>query len=66
MPSGFANDWTFDRSTREAALMRLDALSRLFDVAFAIPGTKVRFGVEAILASCPASATSRRLRSPAT
>jgi hypothetical protein len=32
---------------------RLDALSRLFDVAFVIPGTNVRFGIEAILRLVP-------------
>ena len=42
-----------DRASREAALARLDALSRLFDVAFAIPGTNVRFGIEAILRLVP-------------
>ena len=42
-----------DRASREAALARLDALSRLFDIAFAIPGTNVRFGIEAILRLVP-------------
>jgi hypothetical protein len=34
---------------RRARLDRLDRLSRLLDVAFAVPGTNIRFGVEAIL-----------------
>jgi hypothetical protein len=42
-----------DHASREAALVRLDALSRLFDIAFAIPGTNVRFGVEAVLRLVP-------------
>jgi hypothetical protein len=42
-----------DRASRETALARLDALSRLFDVAFLIPGTKVRFGIEAMLRLVP-------------
>jgi hypothetical protein len=42
-----------DHASREAALARLDALSRLFDIAFAIPGTNVRFGVEAVLRLVP-------------
>jgi hypothetical protein len=53
MASSSANDWRFAPHTRDAALARLDALSRLFDVAFAIPGTNVRFGVEAILRLVP-------------
>lgn len=53
MATSAANDWRFERHTREATLARLDALSRLLDVAFAIPGTNVRFGVEAILRLVP-------------
>jgi hypothetical protein len=53
MRSSFASDEMSDGYTREAALARLDALSRLFDIAFAIPGTNVRFGVEAILRLVP-------------
>jgi hypothetical protein len=32
---------------------RLDRLSRLLDIAFAIPGTRIRFGVEALLRTIP-------------
>jgi len=39
-------------STR-ASLERLDRLSRLFDIAFLVPGTNIRFGVEAILRLVP-------------
>ena len=50
----FTSDSIYDdRASREAALARLDALSRLFDIAFAIPGTNVRFGIEAILRLVP-------------
>src|ERR1700739_4804556 len=50
--------FTFDRVpyddvSREAALSRLDVLSRLLDVAFVLPGTNVRFGVEAVLRLVP-------------
>jgi hypothetical protein len=38
---------------RRARLDRLDRLSRLLDVAFAVPGTNIRFGVEAILRLVP-------------
>ncbi len=51
-------NFTYDRiyggfAAREAALARLDALSRLFDVALLIPGTNVRFGIEAVLRLVP-------------
>ena len=32
---------------------RLDRLSRLLDIAFVVPGTKIRFGVDAILGLIP-------------
>src|SRR5262245_61202992 len=48
------SDWIpHDRASRDATLTRLDALSRLFDVAFLIPGTNVRFGIEAIIRLVP-------------
>src|SRR5690348_1951958 len=54
MSASFTSDWiSDDRASREAALARLDALSRLFDVAFLIPGTNVRFGIEAVLRLVP-------------
>ena len=46
-------EWTSDRWSRRASLERLDNLSQLLDVAFSIPGTNVRFGVEAILRLVP-------------
>ena len=54
MATTFTSDRIFDGFTsREAALARLDALSRLFDTAFIIPGTNVRFGIEAVLRLVP-------------
>ena len=54
MATTFTSDRIFDGFTsREAALARLDALSRLFDTAFIIPGTNVRFGIEAVLRLIP-------------
>ena len=54
MSSTFSSDWISDHAaSREASLARLDALSRLFDVAFIIPGTNVRFGIEALLRLIP-------------
>jgi hypothetical protein len=43
----------YDARTRRAAIDRIDRLATLFDVAFSIPGTKVRFGVEALLRLVP-------------
>jgi len=38
---------------KRAAVARLDALARLFDTAFILPGTKIRFGVESIMRLVP-------------
>lgn len=45
----------FDRGAaeREAVLRRLDRLSWLLDVAFVIPGTNIRFGIDAIVGLIP-------------
>jgi hypothetical protein len=40
-------------ASRAAALKRIDMLAQLFDTAFILPGTNVRFGVEAILRLVP-------------
>ena len=40
-------------TSRSEALERLDKLSRLFDIAFVLPGTNVRFGVEAVMRLVP-------------
>jgi Domain of unknown function (DUF4112) len=54
-----ANTYTHERSggadawSRRASLERLDRLSTLLDIAFLIPGTNIRFGVEAILRLVP-------------
>ena len=39
--------------TRRAALDRIGLLARVFDTAFAIPGTNVRFGIEALMRLVP-------------
>lgn len=41
----------------EASVARIEALSRLMDSLFEIPGTNVRIGVNRSSASCPSSAT---------
>jgi hypothetical protein len=42
-----------DLGSARASLERLDKLSTLLDIAFLIPGTNIRFGVEAILRLVP-------------
>ena len=43
----------YDAASRRAALDRLDMLATLFDTAFILPGTNVRFGVESMLRLVP-------------
>lgn len=38
---------------KRAALDRLDRFAHVFDTAFAIPGTNVRFGIEAVMRLVP-------------
>lgn len=38
---------------KRAALDRIDLLARVFDTAFVIPGTNVRFGIEAVMRLVP-------------
>ena len=39
--------------SREDRIARIDALSRLFDTAFLVPGTNVRFGLDALIGLVP-------------
>ena len=43
----------YDARSRRAALDRLDLLATLFDTALVVPGTNIRFGVEAVLRLVP-------------
>lgn len=43
----------FGRLTREQRFARLDALSKLLDVAFVLPGTKIRYGVDGLVGLIP-------------
>jgi hypothetical protein len=43
----------YDARSRRAALDRLDVLATLFDTALLVPGTNIRFGVEALLRLVP-------------
>jgi hypothetical protein len=53
--SGFqqAGAAPYDAVSRRAALDRLDLLATVFDTAFLVPGTNVRFGVESLLRLIP-------------
>lgn len=41
------------RAERYRTIQRLENLSRLLDVAYRVPGTKIRFGVDALLGLLP-------------
>ena len=43
----------FGNLTREQRLARLDTLARLLDVAFVLPGTNIRYGVDGIVRLIP-------------
>jgi hypothetical protein len=50
---GTAGANPFGRLTREQRLARLDALARLLDIAFILPGTNIRYGVDGIIGLIP-------------
>ncbi|MGA7997876.1 MAG: DUF4112 domain-containing protein [Bradyrhizobium sp.] len=43
----------FGNLTREQRLARLDAVAKLLDIAFIVPGTKIRYGVDGIIGLIP-------------
>ncbi|MEA2908408.1 MAG: hypothetical protein QOJ15_489 [Bradyrhizobium sp.] len=43
----------FGNLTREQRLARLDALAKLLDVAFILPGTNVRYGIDGLIGLIP-------------
>jgi hypothetical protein len=43
----------FGNLTREQRMARLDALARLLDVAFIVPGTNIRYGLDGIIGLIP-------------
>jgi hypothetical protein len=55
MANTYAYEWgrDVDAGSRRASFERLDKLSTLLDIAFLVPGTNIRFGVEAILRLVP-------------
>ena len=44
---------SFGDLTREQRLARLDALAKLLDVAFILPGTNVRYGIDGLIGLIP-------------
>ena len=49
--NGAANP--FGNLTREQRLARLDALANLLDVAFILPGTNIRYGIDGLIGLIP-------------
>lgn len=43
----------FGVMTREQRFARIDALSKLLDVAFVVPGTKIRYGIDGLIGLVP-------------
>ena len=43
----------FGNLTREQRLARLDAIAKLLDIAFIVPGTKIRYGFDGIIGLIP-------------
>ena len=43
----------FGDLTREQRLARLEAIAKLLDIAFVLPGTKIRYGVDGIVGLIP-------------
>ena len=43
----------FSRSPREQRLARLDAIAKLLDVAFVVPGTNIRYGIDGLIGLVP-------------
>lgn len=56
-PNGFDSaifsSISFGALTREQRLARLDALARLMDVAFVLPGTNIRYGIDGLIGLIP-------------
>jgi Domain of unknown function (DUF4112) len=56
-PGGFRFDFgsanPFGNLSREQRLARLDAMAKLLDVAFILPGTNIRYGIDGIIGLIP-------------
>ncbi len=51
--AGFGNMAFGNNLTREQRFARLETLAQLLDVAFVVPGTKVRYGIDGIIGLVP-------------
>jgi len=51
--SGFEFIAAFQPLTREQRLARLDAIAKLLDVAFVVPGTNIRYGIDGLIGLVP-------------
>ena len=51
--SGAIGGISFGALTREQRFARLDALSKLLDVAFVLPGTNIRYGIDGLVGLIP-------------
>jgi uncharacterized protein DUF4112 len=49
----FGHGNPFAKLTREQRLARLEALAKLLDVAFVVPGTKIRYGIDGLIGLIP-------------
>jgi len=49
----FGSAHPFGNLTREQRLARLEMLAKLLDIAFILPGTKIRYGVDGIIGLIP-------------
>jgi hypothetical protein len=47
------DDNPFGSLTREQRLARLEALAKLLDVAFVVPGTNIRYGIDGLIGLIP-------------
>jgi hypothetical protein len=50
---GNGNASPFGNLTREQRLARLDAVAKLLDIAFIVPGTNIRYGIDGIIGLIP-------------
>ena len=51
--SGALGGISFGPLTREQRFARIDALSKLLDVAFVLPGTNIRYGIDGLIGLVP-------------
>ncbi len=51
--SAIRNANPFGNLTREQRLARLDAVAKLLDIAFILPGTNIRYGIDGIIGLIP-------------